>query len=167
MTAAELYEAIWSTPLSHLATRWRVNAHALGQLIDSIGMPRPKSGYWTQKSLGKAVTVSAMPDTLLPTRLIDLTPLQSTKREKTKLTPAPLATPTTSVRAHPLLNGIKASMKPPSFKYDFLMVQAYNNDAVARLDVSPNMQSRAIAILHTLLFHFKSKDKERIFRKFP
>ncbi|WP_346992934.1 hypothetical protein [Alteromonas gracilis] len=157
LTAAELYEAIWSTPLSHLATRWRVNAHALGQLIDSVGMPRPKSGYWTQKVLGKPLTVSDMPDTLSPTRIIDLTLLQSKKREKTRLTPAPLATPTTSLRAHPLLKGIKASMKHPSFNYDFLMVQAHNNDAVARLDVSPAMQSRAIAILHTLFFHFKHK----------
>lgn len=157
LTAAELYEAIWSTPLSHLAARWCVNAHALGQLIDRVGMPRPKSGYWTQKALGKPLTVSAMPDTLSPTRIIDLTPLQSTKREKTRLTSAPLATPTTSLRAYPLLKGIKTSMKPPSFKYDFLMVQAYNNDSVARLDVSPATQSRAIVILHTLFFHFQQK----------
>ncbi|WP_168190603.1 hypothetical protein [Salinimonas iocasae] len=50
LIAAELYEAIWSTPLSHLATRWRLNDHALGHLIDSVGMPRPKSAYWAQKA---------------------------------------------------------------------------------------------------------------------
>lgn len=153
LTVAELYDAIWSTPLSHLAKRWQVNAHALGQFIDALAIPRPPSGYWTQKASNKAGKVRPMPQTLSPERCIDLTTLQSTKREKAKMAPSPLSAPTKSRHSYPLLTGIKASMSKPSFKYEFLMVQPYDNTHVARLDVSPAMQARGITILHTLLFH--------------
>ena len=103
LTVAELYEAIWSTPLSHLATRWQVNAHALGQFIDALDIPRPPSGYWTQQALNKPGKVWPLPETISPERRIDLTPLQSTKREKAKTRPSPLSPPTKSRRSYPLL----------------------------------------------------------------
>ena len=155
LTVAELYEAIWSTPLSHLATRWQVNAHALGQLLDRHGIPRPKSGYWTQKALNKPSAVIPLPDVVSPSRRIDLTPLQTTKREKARLTAVPLPRPVKPAAHFPLLKGIKASMSKPHFKYEFLMVQPYNNTDVARLDVSPAQQRRGIAILHRLFDAFR------------
>ncbi|WP_334064319.1 hypothetical protein [Alteromonas genovensis] len=158
LTAAELYDAIWSTPLSHLAKRWQVNAHALGQLLDRHGIPRPKSGYWTQKALNKPRAVIPLPDVVFPSRQIDLTPLQTTKREKARLTAVPLPRPVKLAAHFPLLKGIKASMSKPHFKYEFLMVQPYNSSDVARLDVSPAQQRRGIAILHRLFDAFRREN---------
>lgn len=156
-TIAELYEAVWRTPLNKLAACWQVDAYALGKLLDSHAIPRPKSGYWTQKALNKKVSVTPLPDSVSPSRIINLKPLQVTKREKSKFVSAPLPKPTKPASRYPLLKGIKSSMSKPQFKYDFLMVQPYDNDKVMRLDVSPEQQARAISILHTLLESFEKK----------
>ncbi|MCP1339406.1 hypothetical protein NJR55_07335 [Idiomarina sp. M1R2S28] len=156
-TIAELYYAVWSSPLNKLAACWQVDANGLGKLLDRHSIPRPKSGYWAQKALNKKVSVTPLPKSVSPSLVIDLTPLQRTKREKSKLVPAPLPKPTKPISRYPLLKSIKSSMSKPHYKYDFLMVQPYDNDKVMRLDVSPEQQTRAIYIFYTLLESFEKK----------
>ena len=156
-TIAQLYDAVWNSPLSKLAAGWQVDANALAKLLDSHDIPRPKSGYWTKRALKKKVSVTPLPESVSPSLVIDLTPLKRTKREKSKLVSAPLPKPRKPISHYPLLKGVKSSMTKPHYKYDFLMVQPYDNDKVMRLDVSPEQQARAISVLHTLLESLERK----------
>lgn len=106
----------------------------------------------------KKVSVTPLPESVSASLVIDLTPLKRTKREKSKLVSASLPKPKKPISHYPLLKGVKSSMTKPHYKYDFLMVQSYDNDKVVRLDVSPEQQSRAILILHTLFESFEKKE---------
>ena len=151
---AELYEAVWQTPLKALADRWQLHPTALGQLLDKHHIPRPPNGFWTQKAVGKAVTITPLPDDLLPSRLIDLSSLQGNKREKSKRQANPLPPPRKSLGRYPLLKGIKGSLKPPHHRFEYIMSQQYDDNSVMRLDVSSEQKHRAISILHSLMSVF-------------
>ena len=158
LTAAELYDAVWQTPLKALAHYWQLHPQSLGKLCDTHGIPRPPSGYWTLKARKDTPAIIPLPDTPSPQRLIDLTPLKANKREKQKLRPFPLPKPSKSVKQYPLLKGIKQSLSAPQFQYDFIMQQQpYNSLEFLRLDVSPEQSKRAISLLHTLVAAFEKR----------
>lgn len=157
ISAAELYEAVWQTPLKQLAQRWRLHPHALGNLCDKHGIPRPPSGYWTQKSLGKVSTIPALPLSPSPERLIDLTALKAQTKEKRKLTAMPLPAPRHSLKHYPLLKNIKKSLSAPQFQYEYLLRQPHNSNEALRMDVSPEQRDRAITLLHLLASAFDAR----------
>ncbi|MDP5134086.1 MAG: hypothetical protein NWQ54_24645 [Paraglaciecola sp.] len=157
LTIAELHEAVWNKPLKALAELWLVHPHALGQLLNKHQIPRPPNGYWTQKALGKAVKNVALPENVSPSRLIDISHLQSYKREKSRNLSATLPQPKKTIGYYPLLKGIKSSLTKPLYQYDFILTQRYNDSSVLRMDVSLEQRDRAISILHVLLSAFEER----------
>jgi hypothetical protein len=151
ISASELYESVWQHPLKSLADKWHVHPHALGQLLDKHGIPRPGNGYWAKKSMGKPVVVTPFPESLPRNILIDISCLQFSKAQKSKSVKAQLPNPTKSLGKYPLLKGIKGSFRKPSFQWDFLLTQNFNDTNVLRVDVSQEQKDRAINILHRLL----------------
>mgnify|MGYP000155816677 CR=1 FL=1 len=154
LTIAELYEAVWQKPLKTLAENWHIDPHALSQLCDKHDIPRPHNGYWTQKAVGKNISIKPLPDDLPASRLIDLSSLQGNKREKLKLQVCPLPSPRKSLSRYPLLKGIKQSLAKPRHKYDYIMTQQFDDTSAVRLDVSSEQRDRAIDILHSLISVF-------------
>jgi len=157
LTIAELHEAVWNKPLKELAELWQVHPHALGQLMDKHHIPRPPNGYWTQRALGKVVENIALPEDMSPTRLIDISPLQSYKRGKSRNQSATLPQPKKSISYYPLLKGLKSSLTKPLYRYDYILTQPYNDSSVLRMDVSREQRDRAISILHVLLSAFEER----------
>jgi hypothetical protein len=151
ISASELYESVWQHPLKSLADKWHMHPHALGQLLDKHGIPRPGNGYWTKKSTGKPVVVTPFPESLPRNILIDISCLQFSKVQKSKSVEARLPNPTKSLGKYPLLKVIKESLRKPSFQWDFLLTQDFNDANVLRVDVSQDQKDRAINILHRLL----------------
>jgi hypothetical protein len=151
ISTSELYESVWQHPLKYLADKWQVHPHTLGQLLDKHAIPRPGNGYWTQKSMGKPVVVTPFPKSLSTNILIDISCLQFAKDQKSKSVKAELPIPTKSLGRYPLLKGIKGSLRKPSFQWDFLLIQDFNDTNVLRVDVSQDQKDRAINILHRLL----------------
>lgn len=154
LTIAELYEAVWQKPLKTLAENWHIDPHALSQLCDKHDIPRPHNGYWTQKAVGKNISIKPLPDNLPASRFIDLSSLQGNKREKSKLQVCPLPSPRKSLRRYPLLKGIKQSLAKPRHEYDYIMTQQFDDTSALRLDVSSEQRDRAIDILHSLISVF-------------
>jgi len=154
LSIIELYEAVWQTPLKALADRWKLHPIALGQLLDKHHIPRPPNGFWTQKAVGKAVTITLLTDDFSPSRLIDLSSLQGNKREKSKQQVNPLPPPRKSLGRYPLLKVIKGSLKPPHHQFEYIMTQQYDDNNVLRLEVSSDQKHRAISILHSLMSAF-------------
>ncbi len=54
VTREELYEKVWSTPISHLAAEYGVSGSYLARVCTSLAVPRPPAGYWQKKAVGKA-----------------------------------------------------------------------------------------------------------------
>lgn len=47
VTRHELYELVWSRPLSGLAAELGISGNALARICDRLMVPHPKRGYWT------------------------------------------------------------------------------------------------------------------------
>lgn len=50
----QLYEAVWSTPATHLASRFGVSDSFLARICKRLRVPRPQPGYWAKLAVGKA-----------------------------------------------------------------------------------------------------------------
>jgi hypothetical protein len=66
ISVIQLYKSVWREPLKVLADKWKVHPVALGQLLDRYNIPRPGSGYWTKKSMGKDIAIASLPESLSP-----------------------------------------------------------------------------------------------------
>lgn len=49
----ELFERVWTTPISHLAAEYGVSGSYLARVCTSLSIPRPPVGYWQKKAVGK------------------------------------------------------------------------------------------------------------------
>jgi len=57
----ELYEDVWSHPLTALASKYSVSAVAIGKTCRKLLVPLPGRGYWAKKAHGHAVTRTPLP----------------------------------------------------------------------------------------------------------
>jgi len=60
-TRQELYELVWSTPMTKLAERLGISAATLRKKCHEHDIPTPGSGYWTQLAVARAPERSALP----------------------------------------------------------------------------------------------------------
>lgn len=61
VTREELYEAVWSEPMTKLAERFKVSGNYLGRVCDSLRVPHPDRGYWAKKEVGRAPPKPPLP----------------------------------------------------------------------------------------------------------
>lgn len=54
LTRVELYEAVWSTPMSRLAESYGISGNGLAKICDRYKIPYPSRGYWAKHAVGKA-----------------------------------------------------------------------------------------------------------------
>jgi len=53
LTREQLYQSVWSHPLSRLAQGWNCDASKLAALCDAFDIARPKAGHWSRQANGK------------------------------------------------------------------------------------------------------------------
>ena len=44
-----LYEQVWSTPMSKLASHYKISDSGLAKICWRMGVPRPEQGHWVRK----------------------------------------------------------------------------------------------------------------------
>jgi hypothetical protein len=49
----EIYEAIWTEPIQHVAKRYKISDVGLAKVCRRLDIPRPGRGYWAIKAGGK------------------------------------------------------------------------------------------------------------------
>lgn len=54
VSRADLYELVWSQPMSHLARSHGVAAVKIARAYDHYDIARPPAGYWQKLAHGKA-----------------------------------------------------------------------------------------------------------------
>ena len=60
-TRKELYDQVWSKPISHLVSELGTTTGILSALLRRADIPTPPSGYWMRKEFGKPVVQMALP----------------------------------------------------------------------------------------------------------
>ena len=59
---SQLYEKVWSTPMTQLAKEFGISDVALGKTCKRHNIPKPGLGYWAKVEHGKRVTKTALPE---------------------------------------------------------------------------------------------------------
>ena len=64
ITREELYELVWSTPMTKVAEKFEVSGSYLARVCTELRVPRPERGYWAKLAVGKAPQRPALPEPL-------------------------------------------------------------------------------------------------------
>ena len=64
VTREELYDLVWSMPMTKVAERFSVSGSYMARVCSSLGVPRPERGYWAKLEFGKHPTRSSLPAAL-------------------------------------------------------------------------------------------------------
>src|SRR3546814_2566640 len=60
-TREELYELVWSKPMTHLAKDFALSDVALHKICRKHAIPNPPLGWWAKKAAGKPVKRTPLP----------------------------------------------------------------------------------------------------------
>ena len=61
VTRQELYNLVWSEPLTKLAATFGISSVALAKACDRMAVPVPPRGFWARKAVGKTDTRPTLP----------------------------------------------------------------------------------------------------------
>jgi hypothetical protein len=155
----EIYNYVWTTPLSKLAIDWNVNPTQLARLCDKHSIPRPPNGYWIKISLGQSLPKPEIPNTVKLDDTIDFTPLLKNRAVQSPIESAPtnkVKVSKTLHRPHRMTQVAKQLYKKPSFQHARLMEGAWLGQTY-RIAVSPALFHRALIIMDTLVKEFERR----------
>lgn len=58
----ELYQLVWSEPMTKVADRYGVSGSYLARICAVLNVPRPERGYWAKLAVGKAPNAEPLPE---------------------------------------------------------------------------------------------------------
>lgn len=61
ITREDLYEKVWSQPITHIAKEYGVSDSAIIKICKKMEVPRPGAGHWTKVECGKTVKKAKLP----------------------------------------------------------------------------------------------------------
>lgn len=117
-TRQELYDRVWSKPISHLVVELGTTTGNLSALLRRADIPTPSPGHWIRKEFGKPVEQPPLPPT--PTGCFEPLILDTEKpriKRKLKYVEAhpdagPVSVDTQQVLVPPVEDPVQASPKP-------------------------------------------------------
>lgn len=62
MTREELYELVWSKPMTEVAKSFDVSGSYMARVCTVLNVPRPERGYWAKLTVGKAPAREPLPE---------------------------------------------------------------------------------------------------------
>ncbi|WP_170211819.1 hypothetical protein [Rhodoferax bucti] len=62
ITREDLYELIWTTPMTKVAAQFEVSGSFLARICSILRVPRPERGYWAKLAVGKAPGRPPLPE---------------------------------------------------------------------------------------------------------
>lgn len=63
LTRKELYDLVWSTPLSKLSTKYALSSEGIKKICKEIEVPIPENGYWLKLKYNKKVYIENLNNT--------------------------------------------------------------------------------------------------------
>lgn len=62
ITREQLYELVWSMPMTRLVERFGVSNSYMARVCTGLGVPRPPRGYWAKRAAGQHPSVPPLPE---------------------------------------------------------------------------------------------------------
>lgn len=62
ITRKELYNLVWSEPLSRLAKKYKISDNGLRKVCKRMNIPLPPNGHWQRVQFGYKVTPIKLPE---------------------------------------------------------------------------------------------------------
>ena len=62
LTRKELYDLLWSEPISVILTQCNLSYHDLREICKTFNIPTPQMGYWGKLKFGKPLQTTPLPD---------------------------------------------------------------------------------------------------------
>lgn len=66
----QLYELVWSMPMTKVAEKFSVSGSYMARVCSVIRVPHPERGYWAKLNVGKAPARPALPEALQGDQLV-------------------------------------------------------------------------------------------------
>lgn len=161
VSRSELYEAVWSEPMTKLAGKYGVSDVALGKICRKHNIPLPGPGYWAKVAAGKKSFRPPLSDDAATE--ISISPPEKEKAEKSQNRlalahqlaeiPAELPVPQTISKPHRLTVLTKEFLR--SRKPEMYGLVSCWPPRGYWLSVSPQQVGRALRILDTLVKAFE------------
>ncbi len=168
VSRSELYEAVWSEPMTKLAGKYGISDVALGKICRKHNIPLPGAGHWAKVAAGKKFFKPPLPDD--EATEISISPPEKGKAEQAlnrlarahqlAVIPAELHVPQTLIRPHKLTILTKEFLK--SRKPEMYGLVNCWPPRGYWLAVSPPQVGRALRILDTLVKTFEKAGFEII-----
>jgi len=73
-TRQELFDLVWSTPMTELASKYRISYHKLRSTCVKMNIPLPDYGHWMRIQHSKPVHIKELPDNYAGDNIATLTP---------------------------------------------------------------------------------------------
>ena len=111
----ELYELVWSEPMTRVAERFGVSGSYMARVCAVLNVPRPERGYWAKLAVGKAAPPELLPeaqpgDQLSWSKDGELNPQPKPRQPPARRRPeAPIRIPRSQL--HGLIRGAKAHIE--------------------------------------------------------
>lgn len=152
LTREELYEMVWTKPVTKIAAELNVSATAIAKICKQLTVPRPPRGYWARLRHGYEVHKPPLPKATANTRIkyvLDVPEFQWQKRGPVRV-PKKADFPEVSVpektgRYHPAVATLKARYASAR-KDDFGRVGRQNK----AIHVTPSSLRRSYRLLNAL-----------------
>lgn len=118
LTRQQLYDRVWSGPMTKLAAEFGVSDAGLAKMCKRLAVPRPPRGYWAKLAAGKKVSKMRLPEpkgdtpakvTITPSPAAEQAPVLSKETaariEAVREDVAKIPVPDRLLRPHPVVAG--------------------------------------------------------------
>jgi hypothetical protein len=151
LSREQLYDLVWSKPLSWLADEFGVTGTALAKRCTRLRVPIPGLGYWAKVKAGKTVPRPKLPaapaSVETSIRFFRRVPPPESAVTKTPPVFERIVVPTSVAPTHPVVVGALAKLPTARVEHGFLK---HENGVCASIWVSPKTLSRALCLLEAL-----------------
>ena len=164
----ELYEKVWSQPMTTLAHEYGISDVALAKICRKLNIPYPGRGYWRRKETGKAVKQLPLPSNADPAKQsaticrgfqaqpVDHFSVEAKERIQAEEAPEQkIEVPDRLVKPHRLLRGRLTELRSPQVD-DYGAIWSGGLRQL-NLRVSPQSLRRALRIMNTLFYALEAR----------
>jgi hypothetical protein len=166
LTRKELYELVWSTPLTKIAKKYTINSDGIKKICKEFNVPMPPNGYWSKIKFNKALEKDKLQEDFKGEDKIELTLKIEGEDDNSNQTPLTIA-------INQIKKDVKAPIRVPSrlVNPDKLTIQTqeywerekkeryYRDDAkvILPIRVEKNNKERALRFMDALVKLLKYK----------
>lgn len=148
LSREQLYERVWSTPGSTLATEMGISDVALAKRCKKLNVPRPPRGYWARLTAGKKLRKPSLPPGLTNSTAAKMKGDPQSESSPAAITPS-YHLPATNHRLHPAAQDLLTALRAATPDNEHRMT--VEGPTYPRVTISKKLADRAAKALHVII----------------